>query len=145
MSKNRMNMSVVIAVVLMLFVAVLVAVRQNRGQRAEASADNQLLTELDLGNGPFAEAVVGEFMVTGTAVTHLHFSLQNLDTPIFSLKLQADDGTLYTILQAENYRTNRDGGGDWQETLLPGRYQLLLTAAQSTGLVTIYHRSQPAN
>ncbi|MFO7681004.1 MAG: hypothetical protein R6X34_13220 [Chloroflexota bacterium] len=144
MSKNQKNISVVVAVVLMLFTAVLVATRQNRSQSAAVPEGYRLLGEVDLSGGPYAEAVVGEFVAAETAVTRLYLSLPNLDTSAFNLSLQGADGTAYPILQAANYRTNQDGGGDWQETLPPGRYQLRLTAAQSTGSVAIYHHSQPA-
>jgi hypothetical protein len=145
MSKNNRNVSVVIAVVLMLFVAVLVATRQGNGRATPVPAGYTVLAEVDLSSGPFADAVLGELVVGETAVTRLHLSLPNLDTPTFSLSLQAEDGTAYPVLHAENYRTNEDGGGDWQETLPPGAYQLRLTAAQSTGTVTISHLAQPAN
>lgn len=138
MSKNRINTSVSVAIVLMLFTAVMVAIWRNNERSLGVPADYQPLAELDLRDGPFAEMVVGEFAVGATAVTHLHLSLQNLNTPLFTLRLQDENGPTYTILHAENYRTNRDGGGDWQETLLPGRYQLRLTAAQGSGLVTVY-------
>ncbi|PDV97420.1 hypothetical protein [Candidatus Chloroploca asiatica] len=145
MSQNNRNVSVVIAVVLMLFVAVLVATRQGEGRATAVPAGYQLLAEVDLSDGPFADAVVGELLVGETAVTHLRLSLPNLDTPRFTLRLQAENGEPYTVLHAENYRTNQDGGGDWEETLPPGAYQLRLTAAQSAGHVTISHRAQPTN
>lgn len=140
MSKNRTNVAVVVAIVLMLATAVLVATRQSQEQSAAAPNDH-LLAQVNLGSGPFAEVVVGEFVVAETAVTHLRFTLQNLDTPLFTLSLVDEAGANYTILQAENYRTNQDGGGDWQETLPPGRYQLRLTSAQSAGLVAVYLQS----
>jgi CubicO group peptidase (beta-lactamase class C family) len=140
MSKNRTNVAVVVAIALMLFTAVLVATRQNEGRSMGAPADYQLLAEVDLSSGPFAERVIGELVVGETAVIHLRLSLPNLDTPRFTLRLQGENGDAYTVLHAENYHTNQDGGGDWQETLPPGTYQLRLTAAQSAGEVAVYVR-----
>lgn len=145
MSQSNRNVSVVIAVVLMLFVAVLVATQPGDGQATAVPVGYAVLADVDLSSGPFADALVGELVVGDTAVTHLHLALKNLDTPLFTLRLQAENGDAYTILHAENYRTNQDGGGDWEETLPPGSYQLLLTAAQSTGQAIIAHRSQPTN
>ena len=41
-------------------------------------------------------------------------------------------------MQADALRTDRRGDGRWAETLPPGEYRLLLTAAQSAGTVTVY-------
>jgi len=144
MSKNYKNVSVVIAITLMLFAAVMVATRQSASRSAAVPPNYQRLAEVDLSDGPFTNAVVGELMVGETAVTHLRLSLPNLDTPRFTLRLQAENGETYTVLHAENYRTNHDGGGDWEETLPPGTYQLRLTAAQSAGAVTVYVRQNAA-
>lgn len=145
MSKNRTNVSIVVAIVLMLSVAVLVAVRQAQSQPADPPANYKLLAEADLNSGPFAGTELADFVVAETAVTHLHLSLQNLDTPAFALSLQGEDGRCYSILQAENYRTDGKGGGDWQETLPPGVYRLVLDAAPGPGSLGVYLLTTPVS
>lgn len=145
MSKNRINISVVVAIVLMLSAAVLIAVRQAQSQPADAPPGHKLLAEVELTSGPFAGTELAEFGLTETAVIHLHLSLQNIATPTFALSLAGEDGSRYAILQAEDYRTNQDGGGEWQETLPPGAYRLVLDAAPSPGWLGVYMQTTPVS
>lgn len=103
-----------------------------------ATTTGHLLAEVTLNDGPYNATTIAEFELTETAVTHLHFTLTNLETAVFDLQLQPENDASITILHAEDYRTNQDGGGDWKQTLPAGRYKLVLTAEQSRGTVNIY-------
>ena len=103
-----------------------------------AAITGHLLAEVTLSDGPYNATTIAEFELTETAVTHLRFTLTNLDTAVFALQLQPENDASITILHAEDYRTNQDGGGDWEQTLPAGHYRLVLTAEQSPGTVKIY-------
>jgi hypothetical protein len=96
------------------------------------------LTQLDLSTGPFTEQVVGEFTLYETAEVGIFFTLQELNSDYFDLRLITQDGKEITILHGEDMRTDQNGGGLWEENLSPGGYHLVLTAQKSPGNVALY-------
>ena len=98
----------------------------------------QLVAEIDLKDQAFDEEIVGEFTVVETAVTTLFYTLPNADTTYFDLKLIGPDDASYLILHSENYRTDENGGGTWEQNLVPGSYQLILTADPGPGALSVY-------
>ena len=100
--------------------------------------DFQLVAEVDLSDQSYDEEIVGKFTVAETAVTTLFYTLPNADTSYFDLSLigPADDSLV--ILHSENYRTDKNGGGTWEQNLTPGTYQLILTAEPGPGVLSVY-------
>jgi hypothetical protein len=96
------------------------------------------LAQLDLSAGPVTDQVVGEFTLDETAEVGIFFTLQELNSDYFDLRLVTADGEEITILHGEAMRTDQNGGGLWEERLSPGAYRLLLTAHQSPGRVALY-------
>lgn len=96
------------------------------------------LVQLDLSTGPVTDQVVGEFTLDETAEVGIFFTLQELNSDYFDLRLITPDGEAITILHGEEMRTDQNGGGLWEESLQPGAYRLLLTAHQSPGRVALY-------
>jgi hypothetical protein len=138
---NRIT-GLVVGAALLLLLAVF-AVIQAWDRRPETATDPRLLAMVDLATGPFDEVVVARFTLAETRVVQLRYSLINLDSPAFDLSLQGAERARFTILHAEQYRTSEDGGGDWQQTLPPDDYRLVLTAAQSPGTLAIYANDAP--
>ena len=126
----------------LLLVAVFAAI-QMLGRQPETATDSRLLATVDLTTGPFDQVVVAQFTLAETSVVQLRYALINLDSPAFDLSLQGAERASFTILHAEQYRTSEDGGGDWQQTLPPDDYRLVLTAAQSPGTLAIYTNDTP--
>ena len=98
----------------------------------------ELAAEVDLAAQSYDEAVVGEFILAETAVTTLFYTLPNADTPYFDLSLIGPNDKRHLILHSENYRTDDNGGGTWEQSLTPGSYQLVLTAKPGSGSLSIY-------
>jgi hypothetical protein len=96
------------------------------------------LAQLDLSTDPITEQVVGEFILDETAEIGIFFTLRELNSGYFDLRLITHDGREITILHGEDMHTDQNGGGLWKESLLPGAYQLVLTAQKSPGHVALY-------
>lgn len=111
------------------------------GQNDQIPPDAELLAEVDLAAQAHEAAVVGEFEVAETAVITLTYTLPNVETAVFDLTLIGPDED-YVILHSEDYRTDENGGGSWEQRLPPGSYQLLLTASQTTGTLSVYGESE---
>jgi len=79
-----------------------------------------------------------QFSLEETAVVGIFFTIRDIDTTYFDLSLSGLDGDSLVILHSEDYRTDRDGGGLWEQSLPPGAYRLVLTAAQSPGALSVY-------
>ena len=76
--------------------------------------------------------------MTEAAVTTLFYTLPNADTAYFDLSLLGPDDDSLVILHSENYRTDASGGGTWEQSLMPGTYQLVLTAEPGPGTLSVY-------
>ncbi|MCB8924144.1 MAG: hypothetical protein H6652_00800 [Ardenticatenaceae bacterium] len=111
------------------------------GQNEQIPPDAELLAEIDLATRPHEAAVVGEFSLAETAVITLTYLVPNVETAVFDLTLAGPEDN-YVILHSEDYRTDENGGGSWEHNLTPGSYQLLLTASQTTGTVSVYWQSK---
>lgn len=107
------------------------------GQNEQIPPDAELLAEVDLAAQPHEAAVVGEFEVAETAVVTLTYLVPDVETAVFDLSLHGPDND-YVILHSEDYRTDDNGGGSWEQNLTPGTYQLLLTASQTDGTLSVY-------
>ena len=105
-------------------------------------ADYQPLAEVDLSARTYDDEVLGQFDLEEAADVDLFYTLQEIDTPYFSLLLSGPGGDRVEILHSEEFRTDRAGGGSWARRLTPGVYELRLTADQSQGAVAVYWKQQ---
>jgi hypothetical protein len=135
--QKRSSTPTVVAIALMLVVAVVVATRQLPARQPQPQGYERL-AQADLAAQAHQDHELIAFSLAQTGEVGLYFTLQNLRTTAFELAVVGADGTSYTVMQADALRTDRRGDGQWAETLPPGEYQLLLTAAQSAGTVTVY-------
>jgi len=128
------------------FIIALITVSCTANQTQQAPPPEfQLVAEVDLAAQSYDEETVGEFTVAETAVTSIFYAIPNIDTGYFDLSLIGPDGDSYLILHSENYRTDANGGGQWEQNLSPGVYQLALTVPQSPGILSIYWNSWSAS
>jgi hypothetical protein len=122
---------------LFIFVLLTVSCQTDQAQPTPPP-DSQLVAEVDLSAQSYDEETVGEFTVTETAVTHIFYTIPNIDTTEFDLSLSGPNGDNFVILHSENFRTDENGGGTWEQTLAPGTYQIMLTASQTPGTLSVY-------
>ncbi|MFZ1397227.1 MAG: hypothetical protein WAS33_10040 [Candidatus Promineifilaceae bacterium] len=85
---------------------------------------------------------MGEFTLTETAVAHIFYTIPNIDTAEFDLRLLGPNGDSLVILHSEEFRTDKSGGGTWEQSLPAGVYQLVLTASQTPGTLSVYWSNQ---
>lgn len=124
---------------LLIFNLLAVGCGANQGQ--QISSEAQLVAEVDLSTQPHDAEVVGEFSLAETAVVTLTYTMPNVDTAVFDLSLNGPNDD-YVILHSEGYRTDENGGGSWEQNLAPGTYQLVLTASQTSGTLSVYWESE---
>lgn len=98
--------------------------------------------EVDLASQAFTAESVLEFALDETAMVSIFYGLRDIDTSFLELSLSPADGESEVLLRSEGLRTDREGGGLWEQELLPGSYRLLLTAAQGQGTLAIYWNYQ---
>lgn len=126
-----------------LFIIVLLAVSCTAGQtQPTPSPDFQSMAEVDLSAQPHDDEMLGEFTLMETAVAHIFYTIPNIDTTIFDLSLSGPDGESFVILHSEDFRTDESGGGTWEQSLPAGVYQLVLTASQTPGTLSVYWTSE---
>lgn len=100
--------------------------------------DFTLVSETDLSVRAYEAESLLTFTLEETAVPQLFLTMAAIDTPYFGLSLVGPDGASYTIMHGEDFRTDRNGSGQWSQSLPPGTYDLQLTTAQSSGQFTVY-------
>jgi len=111
---------------------------QSQEARPAPPADYQLIVEVDLTTQAYHRATLGQFSLPREGEVGLFFTLGDLETAAFDLSIKGTDGSRFGVLQARDYRTDSAGSGEWRDTLPPGEYHLLLTAAQGHGNVAVY-------
>lgn len=127
----------------MLSVLVLFAVGCDGGRTGlTPPPDFQAIATVDLSAQPHDGAEVGQLTLTETAVVSIFYTLPNIDTPYFDLSLSEPNGDKLVILRSETFRTNENGGGSWEQRLSPGEYRLLLSAPQTSGILSVYGNYQ---
>lgn len=100
--------------------------------------DFQLVAQVDLSDHAYEEEIVGQFTLAETAVVTLFYTLPNANTTYFDLSLIGPEDDSLMILHSEDYHTDENGGGMWEESLAPGTYQLALTADPSGTVLSVY-------
>jgi hypothetical protein len=112
--------------------------RQNQNNLAAAPPDFQLAAQVDLAARSYDGETVAHFSLKETAVVSIYYTLPNIDLAYFVLNLKGSNGDTHLILHSEDYQTDENGGGLWEERLPRGSYQLVLTAPKSPGVLSIY-------
>ncbi len=122
-----------------LFIIVLLAVGCRADQiQLTPPPGFQLVAEVDLSAQPHNEERLGELTLVETAVIHIFYTIPNIDTTYFDLSLSGPAGSSHTILHSEDYQTDENGGGTWEQRLPPGDYSVVLTASQTPGTLSVY-------
>jgi hypothetical protein len=93
---------------------------------------------VDLAAQTFAGEPVLAFTLADADVVGIYYALENVETTTFELSLVAADGQSRVIQRSQGLRTDRQGGGLWEQELPAGSYQLLLSADQGQGTVAVY-------
>lgn len=114
--------------------------RQNQGNPAAVPPDFQLAAKVDLAARSYDGETVAQLSLAETSVVHIYYTLPNIDIAYFDLSLSGPNDDNLTILHSEDYRTDENGGGTWEQSLVPGAYQLKLTAPQTSGTLSVYWR-----
>ena len=131
------TMLAVTAVVFLSTFSINMAATQNGTPRLSPPSNLALVAQVDLTARAYQNEVLATFSVTENGRLDMFFSVQDINTNYFDLRLIGPNGYSYPLLHGEVYRADRDGGLR-ELTLLPGTYQVVLTADQSPGAVSIY-------
>ena len=123
---------------LVIILVVFMAAFQYLVARIAAPADLQPTTEIDLSIRSHDGESLGQFTLEETSVVTIAYTLPNVDTSYFDLRLVDSAGESLVIQHGEDYRTDEKGGGTWEKSLPPGEYRLVLTADQSPGVLGVY-------
>lgn len=124
-----------------LIIILVVGCRASQNQEAPLAppADFEpIAEEVDLSARSHDGETLGQFTLAETADVGVFFSVQEIDIPYFDLSLFGPDDESWVILHSEDYRTDAEGGGLWERSLPPGTYQLVLTADQSPGILSVH-------
>lgn len=116
--------------------------RQNQGNLAVVPPDFKLAARIDLAARSYDGETVAEFSLAETAVVSIYYTLPNIDLTYFDLSLKEADDATHLILHSEDYQTDDNGWGVWEKHLSRGGYQLVLTAPQTTGTLSVYWTSK---
>lgn len=111
---------------------------QNQNNGAAVSSDFQPLAQVDLAARAYHGDTVVQFTLEKTAVVNIFYTIPNIDTAYFDLRLIGTEGQSYVILHSEDFKTDEAGGGLWEQGLAPGDYHLELSAPQSPAVLSIY-------
>jgi hypothetical protein len=95
------------------------------------------VAEIDLSSQSYAAQPLAEFTVNEPTWVGVFIVVRDINTSYFDLRVAGSGEYNSVVLHGEGYRAERDGGL-WEENLLPGTYQLVLTSNQSPGTAAIF-------
>lgn len=136
-SDKRVLLGAVIACV-MAFVVSGCSVLRSQTAVTEPPAGYVRIAEADLATGPYDAQILAAFTLDDTAVVSIYFTLQDVDIPFLELSLSGPDGSSRVMLRSAEFKTDAAGSGQWEESLAPGAYQVLLTAEPGQGRLAVY-------
>lgn len=96
-----------------------------------------LAATVDLTSRAHENEVLATFSVSENGRLELFFTVREINTSYFDLHLTGPNGDNILLLHGETYRADQDGGLR-TFTLVPGNYQVVLTASQSPGVLSLY-------
>ena len=135
--RSVLFMGGVLVLDLALVLAAGLASRANPPQPISVPAAYRPVNTVDLSYHAYQSDTVAWFTLDQPTDAGVFVELSNINTPYFDLALTGPNGFQAPILHAEGYSASQDTAG-LEKRLEPGQYWLLLTAAQSPGLVTLY-------
>jgi hypothetical protein len=97
----------------------------------------QLMAQLDLASRAHTGEILRQFALDQPAEIGIYAVVQGIDTTYFDLRLIGSDGFDAVILHGEEYTADQDRAL-WSRVLPSGQYQLVATAHQTPGKISIY-------
>jgi hypothetical protein len=101
----------------------------------------EVVAEVKLSRQAYSAETLAEFSLEVPAEVGVFIVVRNLDTSYFDLSVVGSGGYRSVVLHGEGYQAARDGGL-WQDKLLPGTYQLVLTSDQSPGTASVFLKTR---
>lgn len=101
----------------------------------------QPIAQLDLLGRAYTDEALWQFALDQPAEIGIYAVVQGINTTYFDLRLTGSDGFAAVILHGEDYVTDQDRV-TWNRTLPPGQYQLVVTARQTPGTISIYGKDK---
>jgi hypothetical protein len=99
--------------------------------------DFAVVAEIDLSKQVYDAETLAEFTVREPAQIGVFIAVRDINTSYFDLRIVGPNEYSSVIIHGQGYRAERDGGL-WQENLLPGTYQLVLTSHRSPGTAAVF-------
>ena len=99
------------------------------------------VARIDLSARPYSAEPLAQFTLEESTYTGVFLDVRNINTTYFDLRVIGPDGYSSIVLHGQGYNTARDGGL-WERELQPGTYQIVLTAHQSPGNVSVYIKTK---
>jgi hypothetical protein len=97
----------------------------------------EVVAEVKLSRQAYSTDTLAEFSLEESAEVGVFIVVRNLNTSYFDLSVIGPGGYHSVVLHGEVYQVARDGGL-WQDKLLPGTYQLVLTSDQNPGTASVF-------
>jgi hypothetical protein len=101
----------------------------------------QPVAQLDLTSRAHTDELLWQFVLDQPAEVGVYAVVQGINTTYFDLRLIGSDGFDAVILHGEDYTADQDRVS-WSRELQPGQYQLVVTARQTPGTISIYGKDQ---
>ena len=97
----------------------------------------QSIAQLDLASRARSAESLWQFALDQPTEVGVYAVVQGINTTYFDLRLTGSDGFDAVILHGEDYTADQDRV-TWSRELPPGQYQLVVTAHQTPGQVSVY-------
>lgn len=101
----------------------------------------EVVAEVKLSRQAYSLETLAEFTLEAPAEVGVFIVVRDINTSYFDLSLIGPDGYRAVVMHGEGYRADRDGGL-WEENLLPGTYQVVLTSDQSPGTASVFLKTR---
>lgn len=140
MAGTRPLLGVLAALLALALVVVLVAnsAAPNGSYSSMPPAEFQPAAVVDLSSRAYEAETLARITLEEAGTLGVYFLVQNIDTNYFDLSLSGPDGYRALVLHGEDFRTDSLGASGLQEfALRAGEYQLILTARQNPGLLSV--------
>jgi hypothetical protein len=102
--------------------------------------DFAVVAEIDLSRQAYSAEPLAEFTLDQPGYVGVFIAVRNVNTTYLDLSVVGPDGYRSVVMHGEGYRSDRDSGL-WEELLMPGTYQLVLTSNPSPGTAAIFLKS----
>jgi hypothetical protein len=109
----------------------------NSLKRFTPPQDFEPVTQVDLSTRAYAAETLAQFSLDKPTYVGVFIAIRGINTTYFDLCVTGPDGYNSVVLHGEGYNAFQDGGL-WENRLLPGTYQLVLTSHQSPGTASVY-------